>query len=94
MIGAHEIDYNGESRTVMVNVPDFLYWHDNGQPRLSVIGRGYADGFAQAKLKLEKNPTVLTVPGDSDTRRAYVFGYHEGYDAAIGLSNLHKEGRA
>lgn len=59
------------------------FYHDfnTHEDKLTTYGKGYVDGAAYAHFNYLPHPSVKLTSTDSDTRRAYVLGYREGYDA-------------
>jgi hypothetical protein len=62
-----------ESREV--DLPVNCFYKEN----LSTYGRGYVDGMLDAFNHLPVHASIKRTQNDSDTRRAYVAGYQDGY---------------
>lgn len=58
-----------------------IYTDNDHNDKLSVYGRGYVDGMLDAWNARAKHDSVKILEiNASSTRRAYVTGYHDGYD--------------
>lgn len=69
---AHGPDY------FTIDAPSNIY-ADVYHETLSTYGKGYIDGATALHYRQPMHASIKLMPGDSETRRAYVIGYKEGY---------------
>jgi hypothetical protein len=67
-----------------IDAPINIYTHSprlTATPTLSVYGKGYVDGATARHYRMPMHPSIKLSSSDSDSRRAYVIGYTDGYNS-------------
>lgn len=75
---------------IEITAPENLFYTDfeTGALKLSTYGKGYQDGATDAYFLYEKHPSIKIDSNVSNTRRAYVTGYIDGYTAVQNKQNV------